>query len=192
MGRREPFAASPSSLPLPEVRLRQQEGGEEEKHMRKALALLAGVAMTATPALARTGTIHVSGQGTIEDGRTFVVNARIEEDGTVNGKAILVNRNFSGEKGKGPYTLHVDISCAKQLDENTIIIGGSTARTNDPNLVDAVFFSVQDNGSDGDQVSRAYFWDDDPATVGDPDSCQLSTLADVPLEPVERGNINVH
>lgn len=162
--------------------------------MRKALALLAGLALTATPALARTGTIHVSGQGTLDDGRTFVVNARINtEDDSVSGKAILVNRNFTGANQKSPYRAQFDISCAKRIDDHTYILGASTTRTNDPNLVDAVFFSVQDNGTDGDQISRAVFWDDDPATTGDPASCEFSTLEEnVPLEPIKRGNINIH
>lgn len=160
--------------------------------MRKILTGVLGIALAASPALAATGTIHVSGEGTLEAGRTFTVNATIQPDGTVNGQATLINHAFSGAKGKGPYTLHVDISCAYRFDPNTIIIGGSTARTNDPSLVDAVYFSVQDNGTGGDQISRAYFFDDDPNTTGDPQLCLGATLNDLPLEPVIRGNINVH
>ena len=80
------------------------------------------------------------------------------------------------------------------LDDHTVILGGSTRRTNDPSLVDAVFFSVQDNGEPGagkDKVSRAYFWDNDPATQGPPSACLNSTLADVPLETIVSGNLNV-
>ena len=49
--------------------------------------------------------------------------------------------------------------------------GGTVKRTNDPSLVDAVYFSVQDNGEPGegvDKISRVAFFDDDPNTTGDP------------------------
>ena len=42
-----------------------------------------------------------------------------------------------------------------------------------------------------DKISRAYFWDDDPNTQGPPSACVNSTLADVPLETIVSGNINV-
>jgi hypothetical protein len=74
------------------------------------------------------------------------------------------------------------------------IFGGSTRRTNDPNLVDAVYFSVQDNGEPGagkDMISRAFFFDDDPNTTGSPALCLGSTLTDLPLETIESGNIQV-
>jgi hypothetical protein len=71
------------------------------------------------------------------------------------------------------------------------VIGGFTRRTNDPSLVDAVFFAVQDNGKD-DLLSRAYFWDGDPNTTGDPAACQLNQVGDFAMEDVIRGNINVH
>jgi hypothetical protein len=41
------------------------------------------------------------------------------------------------------------------------------------------------------EVSRAYFWDNDPATQGPPSACLNSTLADVPLETIVSGNLNV-
>lgn len=161
--------------------------------MRNILMGLAGLALIASPALAvpKKGDVRVSGQGTIEDGRTFSVSAVLYQDGTARGQATLTNRNFSGDSGNGPYKLHIDISCAKQLDDGTVVIGGFTKRTNDSSLIDAVFFSVQDNGKD-DLLSRAYFWDDDPNTTGDPAACQLVNQGDFPMEQVIRGNINVH
>jgi hypothetical protein len=71
--------------------------------------------------------------------------------------------------------------------------GGTVKRTNDPSLVDAVFFSVQDNGEPGktDQISRVFFWDDDPNTTGDPQACMLNQLGDFPMETIEKGNIQV-
>jgi hypothetical protein len=160
--------------------------------MRKIFASFIAVALATTPAIAANkGDVRVSGQGTIEDGRTFSVSAVLYQDGTARGQATLTNRNFSGDTGKGPYKLHIDISCVKQLDDNTVVIGGFTRRTNDSSLIDAVFFQVQDNGKD-DLLSRAFFWDGDPETTGDPAACQLVNNGDFPMEEVIRGNINVH
>src|SRR5437868_7618527 len=138
--------------------------------MRKVLmAGVLGLAMmtSAADATPRRGDVRVQGQGTIEDGRTFSVSAVLYQDGTARGQATLINRNFTGANGHAPYTLHIDISCAKQLDDGSVVIGGSTRRTNDPTLVDAVYFEVQDNGKD-DLESRAFFFDGDPNTLGDP------------------------
>jgi hypothetical protein len=158
--------------------------------MRRIFASFIGLALATTPAMAAPrGDVRISGQGTIEDGRTFSVSAVLYQDGTARGQATLTNRNFSGDSGRGPYKAHIDISCVQQLDDNTVIIGGFVRRSNDSNLLDAVFFEVQDNGKD-DLLSRAYFWDGDPNTVGDPSACQLTS--GFPMEEVIRGNINVH
>ena len=156
---------------------------------------LASVVALAAPAIAAAGGM-VSGQGALstDPRRNFSVSAKINADGTASGRATLVNKAFTGENGKAPYLLQVDISCGKMLDDHTAILGGSTRRTNDPSLVDAVFFSVQDNGEPGagkDKVSRAYFWDNDPGTQGPPSACLNSTLNDVPLETIVSGNLNV-
>ena len=77
---------------------------------------------------------------------------------------------------------------------NVAFFGGTTRRTNDPSLVDAVFFSVQDNGEPGrgkDRISRAFFWDDDPNTTGDPQACQAMSQSDAPLETIESGNVQL-
>ena len=161
---------------------------------RRAVIALAVVAL-ATPAFAQiTATGSASGQGTLEQGRKFALSARINADGTATGQATLVNKNFSGDKPNQPYQLHVDVTCGKKLDDHTAIFGGTTRKTNDPNLIDAVYFSVQDNGEPGagkDMISRAYFFDDNPATAGDPKLCLGSTLTDLPLETIVSGNINV-
>jgi len=141
-----------------------------------------------------------SGEGTLfvqnDNGdvvrRQFSLSARMYPDGTAKGQAILHNPAFSGANGQ-KYYLQVDISCMKVIG-NTAFFGGTTKRTNDPNLVDAVYFSVQDNGEPGrgvDKISRAFFFDDDPNTTGDPALCQLSSNTDLPLETIDSGNINV-
>lgn len=140
-----------------------------------------------------------SGHGTLlradENGdmvrRQFSFSARREADGTVTGNAVLVNPAFT--VGSQPYRLHVDITCMYVVG-NIAVFGGTTERTNDPGLVDAVFFTVQDNGEPGagrDQISSVFFWDDDPATVGDPQACLLTAPLAFPLEPIESGNIQV-
>lgn len=135
-----------------------------------------------------------NGQGTLDSGaRHFSFNAKQNADGTVTGQAELTNKNFTGENGNSPYNLHIDISCMKKFG-NTAYFGGTTKRTNDPNLVDAVFFAVQDNGEPGkgnDKISRAFFWDGDPTTTGDPQACQNNEVNDFPLETIEAGNVQV-
>ena len=141
-----------------------------------------------------------SGHGTLlvadEDGtmvrRQFSFSARRLKNGTVNGNAVLVNPAFSGENGQN-YMLQIDISCMQSVG-NTVFFGGLTRRTNDPNLVDAVYFSVQDNGEPGrhvDMISSTFFFDDDPTTTGDPQLCQNIPMGYFPLDPIENGNINV-
>ncbi len=161
--------------------------------MRKIYLPFLAIAVLAAPALAQS-TGSASGQGTLEQGRTFSVSARINADGTASGRATLINKAFSGDSGKGPYQLQVDVTCGKLLDDHTAIFGGTTRRTNDSTLVDAVYFSVQDNGEpgkDSDRISRAYFFDGDPATTGSPALCLGSTLTDLPLETIVSGNIQV-
>lgn len=136
-----------------------------------------------------------SGQGTLDDGaRTFSFSARQAADGTVKGQAQLVNRNFSGTPDNpAPYRLHIDISCMNRVGD-TVFFGGTVKSTNDPNLNDAVFFSVEDHGEPGagnDLISRAHFWDDDPETTGDPSACMFNQEGDFPLELIERGNVQV-
>jgi hypothetical protein len=156
--------------------------------MKKLIAAIAPIALLASPAVAGGNTLHITGQGTLNDGRVFNLNARVDQDGNVSGKATLINTNFSGDSGKGPYTAHIDISCVNVLDNGDIYLGGVTTRTNDSNLNDAVYFAVN---ADGSKLSRAFFFDGDPNTQGDPGLCEGNQAGDFPLEDVIRGNINV-
>ena len=156
--------------------------------MKKVIAAIAPIALLAAPAIAAGGnTLQISGQGTLNDGRVFNLNARVDQNGNVSGHATLINHAFSGDSGKGPYTAHFDIQCA-QLVGNEIYLGAETVRTNDSNLTDSAYFAVS---TDGEWLSRAFFWDDDPTTTGDPAACQGNQAGDFPLENVIRGNINV-
>jgi hypothetical protein len=165
------------------------------KHVsRKVVATLALVSVLAagafvTVALAAAGD-GASGHGTLDGNRQFSFSATTHADGTVTGNAVLHNPAFQVD-GK-TYQLQIDITCMKRIG-NVAFFGGTTQRTNDPSLVDAVFFSVQDNGEPGknDKLSRVFFWDDDPDTTGDPQACQFNVLGDFPMETIQKGNIQV-
>ena len=158
----------------------------------RMLSCVALVALAfAAPATAAEPVATASGQGQIAEGRTFAFTVEIFADGTADGMAVLVNRNFTGTDGPSPYKAKFEISCAKRVG-NTVTFGGMTNRTNDENLVDAAFFTVQDNGEPGkgvDKISSVFFWDGDPATTGDPMACLLSE--DFPLNTIEAGNVQV-
>lgn len=77
---------------------------------------------------------------------------------------------------------------------NVAFFGGTVKRTNDPSLVDAVYFSIQDNGEPGrerDKISSVFFFDGDPGTTGDPQLCQGNVLGDFPMNTIESGNIQL-
>jgi hypothetical protein len=162
------------------------------------LFVLTFMSAAAAPAFAQSA----SGHGTLQAGvapnghtyrRQFTFSARTASDGTVSGNAVLVNPEFDGPTGNQPYLLQIDISCM-EVYGNVAVFGGMTRRTNDPELVDAVFFTVEDNGQPGaynDRISRAYFWDDDPTTTGDPQACQNTSADAFPLEQIIAGNISL-
>lgn len=134
-----------------------------------------------------------SGQGSLGD-RKFSFNGQLLDAvaGAAKGEANLINPAFSGSNPNAPYQLHIDVKCMKVVG-NIAIFGGTTKRTNDPSLADAVFFSVQDNGEPGktDKISRVFFWDDDPDTTGDPMACLNNVVGDHPLQQITAGNVQV-
>jgi hypothetical protein len=176
------------------------------KKFTKRLVLSSVISLMAFTGLYFTAQINAGsgeragGHGTLlvqdENGRTvrrqFSFNARRNNDGTVRGHAVLHNPAFTGTNGQR-YQLHVDISCMRVYG-NIAVFGGTTRRTNDENLIDAVYFSVQDNGEpgkDNDKISSVFFFDDDPTTTGDPQLCQFTGPNDFPLNTIEAGNIQV-
>ena len=170
-------------------------------HLLRALALFAVLAAAtlfafASGSSAQASVASANGHGALANAdsadRQFSFSARKLADGTVTGNAVLVNPAFTGDNG-APYQLQIDISCMHVVG-NIAVFGGTTRRTNDANLVDAVFFTVQDNGEPGagvDKISRAFFWDDDPTTQGPPEACLLTAPNAFPLETIESGNIQV-
>ena len=161
-----------------------------------ATAVAAGVLALSSLTASAGMLASANGQGTLDNNtRKFAFSARMYADGSVRGQANLVNRNFTGANGHSPYRLHIDISCMKVVG-NIAFFGGTVKRTNDPSLVDAVYFAIQDNGEPGkgvDKISRVAFFDDDPNTTGDPALCQFNTPDDgyLPLETIEKGNIQL-
>jgi hypothetical protein len=162
-------------------------------------ALLTGSIVTGASAQQQTRE-SASGHGTVfrtdasgkQVRRQFSFSAHRQPDGTVKGNAVLNNPAFTVDNGQR-YQLQIEITCM-QVVGNIAIFGGNTRRTNDPGLVDAVFFTVQDNGEPGkgvDRISAVYFWDDLPETTGDPQACLLTGPTDFPFEPIESGNIQV-
>lgn len=134
--------------------------------------------------------------GTAADGtmiqREFSFSAHVRKDGRVEGMGMLYNPAERGSKEQ-PYLLQIDISCMN-VDGDVVFFGGSTYRTTDSKLADAIYFSVQDNGEPGaekDSMSRVYFFDDDPNTTGDPGLCMGNKVGDFPMETIVSGDISV-
>ena len=161
----------------------------------RLLAVLVTAALFAAPGSAQAAptTDSANGQGILDGGaRHFAFSAKRNTDGTVTGHANLRNTAFNGDDGK-PYYAQIDISCMNRVG-NTILMGGMVTKSNDANLIDAVFFTVRDDGKPGkgvDKISRAAFWDGDPTTTGDPQACLLTPVDTFPLEPIDKGNIQV-
>jgi hypothetical protein len=167
------------------------------------LAIALTLAQAGTASLWATGPkiASVNGEGTLfvtdnspgnSTRRKFSVTARERADGTVTGHAVLRNPQYVGSDEKRFYA-DIEISCMHVVG-NIAIMGGFARRTNDPNLMDAVFFTVQDNGEPGknrDKISDAYFWDDDPNTTGDPAACMNTGPNHFPLHTIDSGNIQV-
>ena len=177
--------------------------------MRKSLKLiLTGVcaASAVAVAVAAPPLASANGHGTlsVDDGsgnlvkRQFSFSARQlnATTGAAQGNAVLHNPAFTGENGHSPYMLQIDIQCMKKIGD-IAFFGGSVKNTNDasdPVFLDAVFFSVQDNGEPGkstDLLSAAFFWDDLPPIDGDPMACNNNQVGDFPMDPIEAGNIQV-
>ena len=182
-----------------------------KKNLLVLLVAVFVVAGTMVAIKARAAAIQHSanGQGTFlaDDGnggttrRTFSFSARIGDDGTVSGNAVLHTNAFTYGKGNQPYAVQIDISCMKVVG-NTAYFGGMPRKTNEPDPVysDAVYFIAQDNGEPGkgrDKISYAYFYDFDPAITGDPQLCQglpdtsPGGLNDSALVTIDQGNVQV-
>ncbi|MFL6468823.1 MAG: hypothetical protein ACJ72Z_12765 [Pyrinomonadaceae bacterium] len=123
--------------------------------------------------------------------REFSFDVFVDQNGAVSGNALLVNPEFEGADLTEPFQLEMDISCMNVIGD-LVFFGGTTKRTSDPNLVDAAYFSVQDDLASGSRkISQVFFFDDDPNTTGDPQLCMGNQPGDFPMEPIESGDIDV-
>lgn len=136
------------------------------------------------------------GQGTLvnEDGShsEFTFNVQRNPNGKVVGQATIRNPSFKKNNGQNNQ-IKIDVSCLKIVG-NIAIIGGTTKRKDSQSKAEAVYFAVEGNSDAGrgaDKIFRGFFYDDDPATDGDPQRCQ-SIEVDVPVfEPIAAGKIQV-
>jgi len=160
-----------------------------------AMAIGCAVLVRSTSAVAPGASAN--GQGSLGD-RKFAFSVRMVDPGdccVAQGNATIHNPAFTGDNLHSPYMLQIDVRCMHKIG-NLAFFGGLTRRTNEADLVDAVYFSVQDNGEPGkgvDKVSRAAFFDDNPNTQGDPMLCQFIQPGDpnFPLETITAGNVQV-
>lgn len=138
-----------------------------------------------------------NGAGTLvnQDGSRsqFTFNVKRNPNGKVTGQATIRNPSFKTGNGQNDQ-IKIDVSCLKVVG-NVAILGGTTKRKNNQTNVEAVYFAVEDNGNPGtgaDKIFRGFFFDDDPATKGDPEVCQSLEPAELPaLETIVAGNIEV-
>jgi hypothetical protein len=134
------------------------------------------------------------GQGTlVNEDKTqseFSFSAKRNPNGKVTGSATI--RNPSYKQGNGQTDkIKIDITCLR-IEGNVAFLGGMTKRKNNQAKAEAVYFAVQDNDdAGGDAVFRGFYYDDDPATDGDPMRCETLERNVLVLEPITIGNIKV-
>ena len=133
------------------------------------------------------------GEGTLvnEDGSRsqFSFNVKRNPNGKITGQATLRNPSFKNGNGQNNQ-IKIDVSCLK-VEGDVAIIGGVTKRKNNQAKAEAVYFSVQEKGKAGGRIFRGFYYDDDPATEGDPQRCQSIETEVLVLEPIVAGNIKV-
>ncbi len=138
-----------------------------------------------------------NGEGTLvnADGSRsqFTFNVKRNPNGKVTGQATLRNPSFKTGNGQNEQ-IKIDVSCLKIVGK-VAILGGVTKRKNNQTNAEAAYFAVEDNGNPGtgvDKIFRGFFYDDDPATKGDPEVCQSLEPDELPaLETIVAGNIQV-
>ncbi len=158
--------------------------------------LVIGGLLTAVKSLTFGPKDSADGQGTLvnEDSSQseFTFNAKRNPNGKVTGSATLRNPSYKAGNGQTE-KIKIDITCLKVVG-NVAVMGGTTKRKNSQAKTEAIYFAVEDNGDTGagtDAIFRGFYFDDDPATEGDPQRCQSIETNVVVLEPIVAGDIKV-
>jgi hypothetical protein len=144
------------------------------------------VAPPAGPSASGHGTILVEDENGNLVRRQFSFSARVQNDGTVQGNAVIHNPEF-----EPTYRANIKITCL-QVVGNRASFGGTVRKSSDPvfnDEFDAAFFTVVDNGEpghDSDSISLIFF-----DNVVGPESCQFIGPDDFPQIPIEAGNVQV-
>lgn len=121
----------------------------------------------------------------------FSFNVKRNPNGKVTGQASFRNPSFKPANGQNEQ-IKVDVTCLKVVG-NMAVFGGLTKRKNNQTEAEAIYFAVEDNGNSGaDKIFRGFYFDDDAKTKGDPQLCQSIEAEVLILEPIAKGNIQVH
>ncbi|WP_437578337.1 hypothetical protein [Sorangium sp. So ce887] len=149
--------------------------------VRAALLFLPLSLLSVPNAAAQEVVVRASGQGfffTAFGGalRVFAFTAVQREDGTVMGQVVL----FSQASGA---RIHIEVTCIRVVDSNTVVVGGVVTQSTSPGLVGRqVVFAVSDGGEGIGSVDFV-----SPLFEG---TCESNR----PLEsllPIDAGNVQV-
>ena len=173
------------------------------KEMKKIIlsgiltVLIIGGLLTAVKSLAFGDKDSASGQGILvnedKSRSDFTFSAKRNPNGKVTGSATIRNPSYKAGNGQTE-KIKIDITCLRIVG-NFALLGGTTKRKNSQARAEAIYFAVGDNGTGqtggADTIFRGFYFDDDPATDGDPLLCQSISPSVVVLEPIVAGNIQV-
>lgn len=157
--------------------------------------LLIGAALVTANSQSNNNRESAEGEGKFinEDGSKsrFSFNAKRNPNGKITGQATLRNPSFKAGSGQDE-VLKIDITCLKVVGR-WAIFGGTTKRKNNQTNVEAAYFAVEDGEEKGeaDKIFRGFFFDDDPATKGEPDLCRTLEREVLVFEPIAEGSIKV-
>ncbi len=172
---------------------------EMKKYILTALmsVIVISSLLVTVKSLAFNGKESAKGQGMLvnENGSRsqFTFNVQRNPNGKVTGQATIRNPSFKTGNGQNDQ-IKIDITCLKVVG-NTAIFGGVTKRKNNQSKAEAYYFAVEGNSETErreNKIFRGFFYDDDPATEGDPQRCESIEAEVLVLEPIIEGNIQVN
>jgi len=155
--------------------------------------LVIGTLLVTVKSLAFGANDSADGQGTLvnedKSQSEFTFSAKRNPNGKVTGSATLRNPSYKNGNGQTE-KIKIDITCLKLIG-NVAVMGGVTKRKNSQAKAEAIYFAVEDNSAGADGIFRGFYFDDDPATDGDPLQCESIEREVLVLEPIVAGNIQV-